>query len=243
MNNAFPTYAENTQLLFCIPEMVYDLYKQDWIDEHTTPQARLKSIHEYYAYIQECMEYGDTQPDSYEDYLFDYGFDGSLYVCYDEFLGAEYLDRSYVAHLLNNDPVLMAAYDADIDASNNENDGDDYADNEDDEDDDDFDNEIVTPNKTNIVSMIYDGESEETLRLACAPEYIKSQAISPTEGCRAVYYPKMCKKCFDKHKHIFGETRYHSIAAGYCMVDGCSNPAEYHVRFEIDELVIENEAK
>lgn len=105
----------DNRILFKISELAYALYKQDWIDTHTTPASRLESVREYYAYTQECVEAND-EPDSYENYLEENGFHGFLYVCYDEFCGTEYMDEDYIAHLLNNNPILIKAYQADITA-------------------------------------------------------------------------------------------------------------------------------
>ena len=102
-----------------ISKIAYELYKQDWVDSHTTPWHRLQSIREYHDYVQECRSEGEV-PDSYEDYLFDYGFQGSLYVCYDEFCDEEYHDIGYIKHLLGNDKGLLERYYTDIDAAHEE---------------------------------------------------------------------------------------------------------------------------
>lgn len=234
MDTAFPSYNKETQLLFIITEMAYDLYKQDWIDQHTTPHMRLKSIHDYYAYVQECMEL-DDEPESYEDYLFEYGFDGSLYVCYDEFCDAEYQDQSYITNLLNNDPVLVKAYLDDLTSSDDNED--DFDDDDDTENNDDAVADTVIENPP--VDMIYKHTTGETIRFACTKNRIESTLVD-TNGARPVFYPRMCKACFEKNKSVLAD-RYRSIAAGWCMVKNCHNPAEYYVRFETDELCMESE--
>lgn len=92
-----------------IRKIAYELYKQDWLDEHTTPEMRLRDLQEYYYYVQECQELGD-RPCSYRKWLEEYGIRGSLYVCYSEFLDAEYLDKDYICHLLGNNDVLLNLY-------------------------------------------------------------------------------------------------------------------------------------
>lgn len=42
-----------------IKRVAYELYKQAWIDSHTTPDARLDELREYYLYCKECVENGD----------------------------------------------------------------------------------------------------------------------------------------------------------------------------------------
>lgn len=97
-----------------ISKMAYDLYKQDWLDTHTTPEMRLQTIRDFYSYIQECISSYEL-PDSYEDWLFENGIPrGGFYVCYEEFCDAEYRDPEYVRFLLNNDDALMKLYYQDI---------------------------------------------------------------------------------------------------------------------------------
>lgn len=222
---------ENTNVMFDISELTYELYVQDWIDQHTTPASRLQSIREYYAYIQECMECGDATPDSYENYLADYGYHGALYVCYDEFCGAEYLDESYIAHLLNNDPAMVRAYQADIAERTADNEEPPYAGDCDDDDNDIIHGNMGSPVDADLDRMVFGDTKLEF-------DFDKIETISHTflnGKYRGVYYPRMCKSCFEQAKPILGD-RYHSVAAGRCEVAGCENPAEYFVRFELDEL-------
>lgn len=99
-----------------ISKIAYELYKQDWVDEHTTREGRLQSIREYHDYVQECAEDG-FEADSYEDWLFEVGYHGALYVCYDEFCDEEYHDVGYVKSLLGGDEVLLKKYYEDIDCA------------------------------------------------------------------------------------------------------------------------------
>lgn len=217
--------------MFDISELAYQLYIQDWIDQHTTPEIRLQSIREYYAYIQECMADGDPTPDSYENYLDENGYHGSLYVCYDEFCDAEYLDAGYITHLLNNEPMLVKAYHADIAERTADDDEPPYADDCDEENSD-----IIHGNTGKVIECDFSRMSFMDGKLEFDFDEIATMSPTFDNGkYRDVYYPRMCRHCYEKAKPILGD-RYHSIASGWCEVAGCENPAEYYVRFEIDEL-------
>ena len=82
-----------------LQEIAYELYKQDWIDSHTTAEERLQSLQEYY---DEFLD-GEYPYGSYEEYLEERGFGGNIYACFPEFLDAEYQDEGYMRHLLGND--------------------------------------------------------------------------------------------------------------------------------------------
>lgn len=93
---------------------LYALYKEAWLYENVPAAERLDVFREYTAQqlAEHCYE-------SFEDYLNDQGYNDSLYVCKDEFLGAEYLDREYIEGLLtecgiNRDITkkIMESYDA-----------------------------------------------------------------------------------------------------------------------------------
>lgn len=88
-----------------IKEMAYDLYKQNWIDTNTTREMRLDCLREYYSYIIECNEL-DIEIDSFDDWLFNNGYNGSLYVCYDEFLVHEYQDKDFISTLFSDDTLV-----------------------------------------------------------------------------------------------------------------------------------------
>jgi hypothetical protein len=104
-----------------ISDVAYELYKQNWIDTHTTPQLRLQVINDYYNYIQEIMEDEDCDDlqeyDSLEEYIYDNGYpNGEMYVCFDEFLDNEFQDKEYMKKLLG--VVLYADYLLDLDHMN-----------------------------------------------------------------------------------------------------------------------------
>lgn len=103
-------YAEESEEDIKISEVAYELYKQDWIDSHTTPAIRLESLREYFKYKKECIE-NDFEIDSFEEWLFEncYTKDGrsvGVYACYNEFLEEEYLDYEYMYELLLDDELI-----------------------------------------------------------------------------------------------------------------------------------------
>lgn len=112
--NYFHDDEEHPVSLVDISKVAYDLYVEDWVEQHTTPEMRLQSIREYHTYAQECREEGE-KPCSYESYLAEHGYNGSLYVCYDEFCDMEYHDKDYIRSLLGDDVSLVNLYYKDID--------------------------------------------------------------------------------------------------------------------------------
>lgn len=82
-----------------LKEVAYELYKQDWIDGHSSREMRLKSLQEYYnTFLNET-----TFSDSYEEYLEEHGFAGMIYSSFAEFVTNEYLDKEYMQHLLGEE--------------------------------------------------------------------------------------------------------------------------------------------
>ena len=86
-----------------ISKLCYELYKVDWKHSHMiTKDREMDSIKNHYeAFINNETEY------TYNDYLEEFGYDGELYVCYEEFLNAEYLMEDYIKELLDNDDLFM----------------------------------------------------------------------------------------------------------------------------------------
>ena len=69
-----------------ISEVAYELYKQNWIDTHTSPEMRLKALRDYYQYVDECLDNAEPY-ESFEKWIYEQGYDGGiLYVSFDEFL-------------------------------------------------------------------------------------------------------------------------------------------------------------
>ena len=85
-----------------IRKLCYELYKVDWKHSHMiTKDREMDSIKNYYEdLVDDDTEY------TYNDYLEEFGYDGELYVCYEEFLEAEYLDVDYICSLLDNEKLI-----------------------------------------------------------------------------------------------------------------------------------------
>ena len=95
-----------------IRKLCYELYKIDWKHSHMiTKEREMDSIKDYYeGLIDNDSEY------TYEDYIEEFGYDGELYVCFEEFCDAEYYDVDYMRTLLDNDK-LINIYHEDIERS------------------------------------------------------------------------------------------------------------------------------
>ena len=89
-------------------QMAYELYKLDWMRRIST-ERQMDEVKNWY---QEC-DRAFREEYTWEDWIEDNGYSGELYVCYDEFLGAEYFDREYMKALLDNDE-LFEEYENDI---------------------------------------------------------------------------------------------------------------------------------
>lgn len=92
-----------------IKRMCYELYKVDWKRSHRiTADREMEAIQDYFVgLIGAYTEY------PYELYLNEFGYNGELYVCFEEFCEAEYLDEDYIVNLLGYDD-LIALYKEDI---------------------------------------------------------------------------------------------------------------------------------
>ncbi|WP_368191126.1 hypothetical protein [Blautia sp. 1033sp1_1033st1_G9_1033SCRN_220408] len=86
------------QILNDIRQTAYEKYQHDWMISHNVDEKALdKAVKEY---IADTLE--DNNLDTpFSEWLFDRGFDGSIWACYDEFLNAEYRDYSYMRNLLS----------------------------------------------------------------------------------------------------------------------------------------------
>lgn len=92
-----------------IKKLCYELYKINWKYHHMiTIEREMDSIKDYYEnLVDDDTEY------TYNDYLEEFGYNGELYVCYEEFLENEYLEKDYMEELLDNEK-LIAMYLKDI---------------------------------------------------------------------------------------------------------------------------------
>lgn len=77
----------------------YEKYQHDWmISQGIGEEALDKAVQDYILDTKE-----NNHETAFSEWLFEHGFGGSIWVCYDEFLGAEYQDQEYMAYLLTED--------------------------------------------------------------------------------------------------------------------------------------------
>ena len=95
-----------------IAQLCYELYKIDWESDHKiTAKRKRANVLDYYKGLLN----GDYDEDyTYEDYLDEFGYDGEIYACYDEFLDNEYLDTDYMCSLLRKHTKLIKLYYKDV---------------------------------------------------------------------------------------------------------------------------------
>ena len=92
-----------------ISKLCYDLYKVIWKQSHMITLAReLDSIKKYYEFLTE--ENIDGNLYTYDDYIEEFGYNGELYVCYEEFLKTEYLEDDFICDLLGDDKLVAMYY-------------------------------------------------------------------------------------------------------------------------------------
>lgn len=85
-----------------ISNLCYELYKVDWKHSHMiTKEREMDSLKNYY----EDLVDNDTDY-TYRDYIEEFGYDGELYVCYEEFLDSGYLIEDYIKELLDNEKLF-----------------------------------------------------------------------------------------------------------------------------------------
>ena len=104
-------YEENL-----IRNMCYNLYVEDWkISHNVTRVTEMDYIKDYYQNIMFDSAY-DNKTCTYYDYLSEFGYNGELYVCYDEFIDNEYQDVKYIEKLLQFYPydLFINVYKKDI---------------------------------------------------------------------------------------------------------------------------------
>lgn len=82
-----------------IQNLCYELYKVDWKHSHMISKEReMDVIKNYY---EEGIFF--AYEGSFTSYLEEVGYDGELYVCFEEFMETEYQDEEYILLLLAND--------------------------------------------------------------------------------------------------------------------------------------------
>ena len=84
-----------------LKKFAYKQYQLDWMRTHGySIDDIIKELNNIY---QECEDTEDRCPQKlYDEFEEEYGFRGSLWVCFDEFCGAEFLDNNYMEHILTS---------------------------------------------------------------------------------------------------------------------------------------------
>ena len=103
-----------------IRNAVYKRYQLDWMKSHKVfPDSFCRLADEWERIVrEEGINPSQDEGFDFESYVFDTGFgSGSIWVCYDEFLSAEYQDEAYVEALLEDEPELFRLYLLDIEAN------------------------------------------------------------------------------------------------------------------------------
>lgn len=104
-----------------IAQIAYEKYQLDWMRNHN---CSLEELINHMNDIYDEQFYYDgknlSPKDAFAVFEDDYGFNGSLYVCFDEFINAEYTDSGYMEYLLSEDE--FSSYQEDIAKRKNEED-------------------------------------------------------------------------------------------------------------------------
>lgn len=85
-----------------IKELCYELYKTDWM-QRISADRQMDAWKNYY---QDWDGRDNEACNFHDDYLSQNGYDGELYVSYDEFLESEYTDEEYIRQLLDNEELF-----------------------------------------------------------------------------------------------------------------------------------------
>lgn len=90
-----------------ISKLCYELYKVDWKRNHMiTADREMDNMKDYYEGLVDVS----IDQYTYNDYLEEFGYDGELYVCYEEFFENEYLEDDYICGLLDNEKLIAMYY-------------------------------------------------------------------------------------------------------------------------------------
>ena len=89
-----------------ISKLAYELYKINWM-RRISSERQMDAVKNFYE-EQEGSDY------TVEDWIFEHGYDGEIYVCEDEFLNAEYLDENYMKTLFDDNENLLNEYQKDL---------------------------------------------------------------------------------------------------------------------------------
>lgn len=78
-----------------IKHLIYEIYKAQWIEGHTTKEQRLIKLGSYAKDILEGEE-----SCSFKEYIEEYGYNFECYATYDEFLKNEYQNKKLIKDIL-----------------------------------------------------------------------------------------------------------------------------------------------
>ena len=92
-----------------IRELAYELYKMDWM-RRISCDIQMDTFKDYYQKTTE----EDREVYTFEDYVLEYGYSGQLYVGFNEFLRAEYLDEFYMKSIFYKNDKLFKEYQEDL---------------------------------------------------------------------------------------------------------------------------------
>lgn len=85
-------------------KLCYDLYKADWMRRISAEQIS-DTIKNYYTECVRIIDYDKPRISytmSYEDFVSETGYDGAIYVCFDEFIESEFKDLDYMKDLIGD---------------------------------------------------------------------------------------------------------------------------------------------
>lgn len=85
-----------------ISKLAYELYKLDWKESHNiTPEEEASALKDYFeGLIDSPSNY------TFAEYIEEFVYKGMLYVCYEEFCDAEYLEEEYIRSLLKDEHLI-----------------------------------------------------------------------------------------------------------------------------------------
>ena len=93
-----------------IKEKAYQLYKLDWLNSHGYTMEdiiyRVMSILDENDFDFKNFNMSGNDARYVLDLLEEIGFNGEIYVCFDEFLNNEYQDEGYIMALLDNEALF-----------------------------------------------------------------------------------------------------------------------------------------
>ena len=82
-----------------VKRKLYEAYKQEWVEENVTAAMEEEAENEYEELSEDYA--------SFNDYIEENGYQGSLYVCYEEFLDCEYQDEDWIKSHLNSEQAKV----------------------------------------------------------------------------------------------------------------------------------------